>query len=345
MDLVILVVGGVLHRDQAAMEIKKRDFAGKSKRRSGHGNDADFARQAAVRAGRGKAHVHQRSRLHVLKGRGGLAVADAGFRIDGEAHRHGIERVTQGKFVVPGVNGDDLAVGVRGQLSHANAYVAGKNIVLVVVKLRVNVNALALFNGQLRGFPAVMEDVRALVKINGPVAAAKNMHRHLVAQAINAADGASNHGCSGARHGRGIKNGIVPVCNQRAGRGGAIKNVSLGLRLRNRSWRSGGGGVPVLSVLLAFSSAVDHSWSAAFCSAVFGTSNFGRRSYSSGPSPLAGLESAGCWPGLGLPILSGPPTLADRPQAAAREQEWWPPAAMAQHSGQAFAECRNRALA
>ena len=78
---------------------------------------------------------------------------------------------------------------------------------------------------------AVMKDVRALVKIDGPVAAAKNVHRHLVAHAINAGDCASNHGCGGARHRRGIKNGIVPVCYQRAGSGGAIKNVSLGLRL------------------------------------------------------------------------------------------------------------------
>ena len=135
------------------MEIKERDFAGKGKSRSGHGDDADFTRQAAVRAGSGKAHVDERSWLYVLKGGWGLAVADAGFLIDGEAHRHGIERVTQGKFVVLGVNGDDLAVGVRGQLSHANADVAGKNIVLVVVKLGINVNALALFDGKLGGFP------------------------------------------------------------------------------------------------------------------------------------------------------------------------------------------------
>ena len=32
MDLVILVVGGVLHRQQAAMEIKERDFAGEGER-------------------------------------------------------------------------------------------------------------------------------------------------------------------------------------------------------------------------------------------------------------------------------------------------------------------------
>ena len=124
----------------------------KVKRRTGHGDDADFTRQAAVGAGSGKAHVDQRSRLYVLKGRGGLAVADAGFRIDGEAHRHGIERVTQREFVVLGVNGDDLAVGVGGQLSHANAYVAGKNIVLVVVELGININALAFFEGKLGGF-------------------------------------------------------------------------------------------------------------------------------------------------------------------------------------------------
>jgi hypothetical protein len=37
---------------------------------------------------------------------------------------------------------------------------------------------------------------------------------------------------------RGIKNGIVSVCNQRAGSGGAIKNVCFGLRLRDRGRRS-----------------------------------------------------------------------------------------------------------
>ncbi len=278
MDLVILVVGGVLHRHQAAMEIKERDFAGKGKGRSGHGDDADFTRQAAVRAGSGKAHVDERSRLYVLKGRWGLAVADAGFLIDGEAHRHGIERVPQGKFVVLGVNGDDLAVGVRGQLSHANAYVAGKNIVLVVVELGVNVNALALFERQLRGFRAVMKDMRTLVKIDGPVATAKNVHRHFVAHAIDAADGASHHGCGGARHRRGIKNGIVPVCYQRAGRGGAIKNVSLGLRLGDRGWRSGGQRRAGFADALDFFWSADFwsatLWSAAFCSAVFGTVGF-----------------------------------------------------------------------
>src|SRR5579864_4270912 len=120
------------------MHIKERDFAGKGEGRSGHGDDADFTRQASVGAGSGKAHVDERSGLYVLECRGSLAVADAGFRIDGEAHRHGIERVSQSKFVVLGVNGDNLAVGVSGQLSHANAYVAGKNIVLVVIKLGVN---------------------------------------------------------------------------------------------------------------------------------------------------------------------------------------------------------------
>jgi hypothetical protein len=163
--------------------------------------------------------MHQRSRLYVLKGRGGLAVADAGFRIDGEAHRHGIERVPQREFVVLGINGDDLAVGVRGQLSHANAYVAGKNIVAVVVELRVNVNALALFKRKLGGFRAVVEDVRALVKANGPAVAAKNMQREAVAQTVNASDDAANQCGRGARHGRGIKNGIVPVRYQRAGGG------------------------------------------------------------------------------------------------------------------------------
>ena len=172
------------------MEIKERNFAGEGKSRSGYGNDADFARQAAVGAGSGKAHVYERSGLYVLEGRRSLAVADAGFRIDGEAHRHGIERVTQGKFIVLGVNGDDLAIGVRGQLSHANAYVAGKNIVAVVVKLGVNINALAFFERQLRGFRAVMKDVRALVKVDGPVVAAKNMQREAVAHTINAGDDA-----------------------------------------------------------------------------------------------------------------------------------------------------------
>ena len=217
------------------MEIKEGDFAGKGESRSGHGDDADFARQAAIGAGCGKAHMDERSRLYVLKGRGGLAVADAGFRINGEAHRHGIERVPQREFVVLGVNGDDLAVGVCGQLSHANAYVAGKNIVLVVVKLGVNVNALAFFERQLRGFRAVMEDVRALVKVDGPAVAAKNMQREPVTQTVNASDDAANQCGCGARHGRGIKNGIVPVCDQRAGGGGAIKNVCFWLRLRDGS--------------------------------------------------------------------------------------------------------------
>ena len=117
MDLVILVVGKVLHRQQAAMEIKVSDFAGKGEGGSGHGEDSDLSRQAAVGAGSGKAHVHQRSRLNVLEGRGSLPVADAGFRIDGEAHRNGVERVTQREFLVFGVDEDDLTIGVRGKLS------------------------------------------------------------------------------------------------------------------------------------------------------------------------------------------------------------------------------------
>jgi len=236
MDLVIPVVGCVLHRQQAAMEIKERDLAGKSKRGAGRGDDADLARQAAVGTGSGKAHMHQSPRLYVFERCGCLAVADARFRIDGETYRDGIERVAQRELVVLGIHGDDLAVGIGREGRQADAYVAGKNIVLVIVELSVNVNALAFLERQLRGLRAIVEDVSALVKIDAPAAAAKNVYGHTVAQAIDAADGASNHGRRGARHGRRVKYGIVAISDQRARGGGAIQNIGLWIGLRDRSW-------------------------------------------------------------------------------------------------------------
>src|ERR1044071_472527 len=235
--LVIPVVGGVLHRKQATMEIKEGNLAGKGKYRTGSSDDADLARQTAVGAGSGKAYVHQSPRLHVFEGSGRLAVVDTRFRIDGKTHGNGIERVTQRELVVLGIHGNDLAVGIGGGRRHADAYVAGKDIVFVVVELSVNVNALAFFERKLRGLRAVVEDVGALVKINAPVAAAENVHGHAVAQAIDAADGASDRGGSGARHRRGVKYGIVAVSDQRARGGGAIKDVCFGIGLRDRCGR------------------------------------------------------------------------------------------------------------
>ena len=53
MDLVIPVVGGVLQGQQAAMEVKEGDLAGKGIDGTGRGDDADLARQAAMDPGDG----------------------------------------------------------------------------------------------------------------------------------------------------------------------------------------------------------------------------------------------------------------------------------------------------
>src|ERR1700681_171139 len=158
------------------MDIQKRDPAGKGEGGTGRGDNVDLARQPAVGARSGKAHVHQRSGPDIFKGRGSLSVADARFRVNGKAHGNGVDGVTQGELVVLEVDGDNLAVGVCRGRGHANADVAGKNIVPIVIQLGVNVNALAFFQRQLRGFRAVMEDMRALIKVDAPAAAAEDVH-------------------------------------------------------------------------------------------------------------------------------------------------------------------------
>ena len=140
-----------------------------------------------------------------------MSGADAGFLVHGKAHRDGVDGVAHGQLVVLKIHVDDLAIGVGGRRGHAYANVAGENVVLVVVKLGIHVNALAFLERKLRGLRAIVEDVRALVKVHAPVAAAKNMHGHAVAQAINAGDSASDQRGGGARHGRRIKDGVVTV--------------------------------------------------------------------------------------------------------------------------------------
>src|SRR5262249_37280259 len=159
------------------------DDAGEGERRAGRGQDVDFARQPPIRTFRGKAHVHQRSRLYVLEGRRSLAAADARVLIHGKSHRHRIDGIAQGELVVFGVNFHDLAGGVSGWRGHAYADVAGKDVMPVVVELGVNINALAFFERQLRGFSAVVEDVRALVEIDVPVPASEDLDGHAVAHA------------------------------------------------------------------------------------------------------------------------------------------------------------------
>ncbi len=236
MNLIVLVVIGVLDGEEAAMEIEISDLAGKGEVGAGRGDNADLAREAAIGPLSGKAHVHQRSRSDVFEDGGGLAVADTGVLVYGKVHRNGVDGVTQREFAVLGIDRDDLAVGVGGRRGHAYADVARKNIVPVVVELGIHVNALALFERKLGGLRAVVEDVGALVKIDGPMPAAENVHRHAVAHAIDAGNGPADERGGGKRHGRGIKNRIVAVSGQRAGGGGAIQNVSFGLR--RRWWRS-----------------------------------------------------------------------------------------------------------
>ena len=194
---------------------------------------------------------------------------------------------------------------------------------------------------------AVMEDVRALVKIDGPVAAAKNVYGHLVAHAINAGDCASNHGCSGARHRRGIKNRIVAVCNQRAGSGGAIKNVGLGLRLRNGSCR--GGGLSRAGFVDAFALFVGRflicrSLVRSFLLSGLLTSEVGPVLEFFWSSPLAGTVwlavSRGRWLVRRFWLIGH-----CRRIGRGRSRQEWSAAATAQYSGQTFAERRNRGSA
>jgi hypothetical protein len=128
------------------------------------------------------------------------------------------------------VNVDNLAIGVSRRRGHANADVTGKNIMLVIVELGINVDALTLFKRKLRGLRAVMENVGALIKVNRPMPAAIDLHSQAVAHTINAADGPANQRGGGGWNRRRIKDGIMAVSSQGAGSGRAIKNLSLRFR-------------------------------------------------------------------------------------------------------------------
>src|SRR5438270_7707709 len=233
-DLVVFIIARVLQGEQAAVEIEIGDLDGKGEGRARSGKDIDFARQAAVGALSGEANVHQRAGFYVLEDGRGLAIADARVLIDGKAHGHGIDGVTQGKLAVLGVNFDDLAIGISRKLGHADADIAGKNIMPIIVKLGIDIDALAFFECELSGFSAVAKDVSTLVKIDGPVAAAEDVDVHFVAHAVHAGDRPSYQRSDSAGHGRRIKDGIVAISCQRAGSGGAIEDFRLGLSRRSR---------------------------------------------------------------------------------------------------------------
>lgn len=196
------------------MDIKKRDPAGKGEIGSGTGKNIDLAGQAAVGIFRGKAHMDQRSGQDLVQGYGILSIADAGFIVDAEAHRNGVDHVAKHHFAMAEINVNDLPVGIGWKRDHANADIAGKNIVLVVVELGIHVNALAFFERKLRGFSAVMEDMRAFVKVYGPRVAAKDFDGKLIAHAVYARDGAAQQRGSRLGNRRRIENGIVAVCGQ-----------------------------------------------------------------------------------------------------------------------------------
>src|SRR5262249_39324994 len=149
--------------------------------RAGSSENMNLAGQAAVGTLGSKTNVHQGAGLDIFKRCRGLAVTDACVLINTEAYRNGVDGVAQRQLVMGGVDGGNLAVSIRGQWSHAHTDVAGKNIVPVIVQLRVDVHAFAFLKRELGSFRSVVEDVRTFVKIYGPLAAAKNTDRHAVA--------------------------------------------------------------------------------------------------------------------------------------------------------------------
>src|ERR1041385_6589200 len=106
--------------------------------------------------------------------------------------------------------------------------ISGKNVVLVIIELRIDIDALALLKGELCSLSSVAEDVCTFVKIDGPGAAAENVDLHLIAHAVHTANGAAHQSSGSTGYGCRIKDGIVPIRDQCAGGGGAIRISVLG---------------------------------------------------------------------------------------------------------------------
>src|SRR5436309_9414501 len=221
------------------MHIEEGHLADKSEGRAGSSNDSDFPCQPSIGPVGRELHMNQRSWPEVAQGGRPGSVNDPGVVAHAEVNGRRIDLVAKNKCLAFGIDVDDLSIGICGRGRNTQPYVARKHFMMRPIEHRIYGNPFAFFNGKLRGFSAVAEDMSALVKADLPSSTAEDGDRHMVADVIYAADYSANQGGLAIGNGWRIDNGVVPIGRQHSTGGcGAVEDHGLRALLFLGSGRS-----------------------------------------------------------------------------------------------------------